>query len=180
MTIIPISVEVLKMIYKFINYLKSVSVEGEHGVEQLRHNPPYYENDHVCLEIKEVSHNEIEIQVKRCVFPIHQVHLEFLNPMENIKSQLGLNGEVQPFKEVIQPNPCYICSDLGTYAFGIEADEFHQGTFLVNQQEVWVDIPMHDIHQPNIRLVFEKYLSVHPNQEIISRFNELLTMGMAQ
>ncbi len=167
------------MMHKFINYLKSVSVEGENGVEQLRHNPPYYENEHVCLEIKEVAHNELLVQVKRCMFPIHHVHLEFVNPMENIKSQLDLNGDVQPFCEEVKNSPCYICSDLGTYAFGVEADEANHASFFVNARDILVDIPLHKMNQMSARLVFEKYSRVYPNQEIISRFNHLLTTRVA-
>lgn len=168
------------MIYKFINYLKSVSVEGEYGVEHLRHNPPYYENNHVCLEIKEVAHNEISVQVKRCMFPIHHIHLEFLNPMENIKAQLDLNGDIHPFCEEAKNSPCYICSDLGIYALGMETSESNQASFWVNAREISVDIPLHEMNHTSARLVFEKYLSVHPNQEIISRFNQLLMTGVAQ
>ena len=55
------------------NYLKSVSVEGEHGIEYLRHNSPYFESEHVCIEVKEVSHNEIQVQVIRTVYPLYKV-----------------------------------------------------------------------------------------------------------
>lgn len=167
------------MIYKLFNYLKSVSVEGEHGIEYLRHNSPYFESEHVCIEVKEVSHNEIQVQVIRTVYPLYKVRLEFFNPMENIKAQLDSTGVSTPFSEEAKHNQCYTCSDWGVYALGIEKDYGNDASFLVSPHYIKVEIPLNDSNDSCYRLLFEKYLTIHPNQEIVSRFNQLLGYSIA-
>lgn len=164
----------MDMIYKLINHLKSVSVEGEHGVEYLRHEPPYYENEHVCIEVKEISHNEIQVKVIRTVYPLYKVRVEFLNPMENVKSQLDTAGVATPFLEEAKVDQCYVCSERAVYALGIEKEDGNHASFLVTPNYIKVELPLNDSHQACARILFEKYLTVHPVGEIISRFNRQL------
>ena len=110
------------MIYKLVNYLKAVTVEGESGQLELEHQSPYYVNNDVCLEVKEISHNEIQVHVIQTNQPLHKVVLEFMNPIENLKAQLNETGDSPPFSEESKMNQCYICSDWGVYALGVEKD----------------------------------------------------------
>lgn len=167
------------MIYKLVNHLKSVSVEGDHGIEYLRHEPPYYDNEHVCIEVKEVSHNEIQIEVIRTVYPLHKVRLEFVNPMENVKSQLDTTGIATPLLEESKADQCYTCSDRAVYALGVEKEYGSHASFIVTPKYIKVEIPLSDPHQACCRLLFEKYLTVHPAEEIISRFNRQLGYSIA-
>lgn len=161
------------MIYKLFNYLSSVSVVTEHGIEYLRHNGSYYENEQTCIEIKEVAHNEIQVTIKRTLIPIDKINLEFINPMESVKAQLNMTGEVLPYQEGFKDNQCFTCSDLGVYALGIEKDHENQASFLVTPHYILVELtPVKTAD--HYRLVFEKYLKVHSNKEIVSRFNHLL------
>lgn len=173
-------VEVRGMIYKLFNHLKSVSVEGNHGVERLRHETPYYQNDQVCVEVKENVHNEIQVRVTRANHEVTKVILEFINPMESVKAQLNPYGESQPYQPEAQLNQCYICSDWGIYALGIEQDQGHQASFTVTPTDIRVEIPVDssDLNQC-YRILFEKYLMVHSNQEIVSRFKHQLGYSVA-
>ena len=89
----------MDMIYKLVNYLKAVTVETEAGQIELEHQSPYYVNNDVCLEVKEISHNEIQVQVIQTNYPLHKVVLEFMNPIENLKAQLNETGDSTPFSE---------------------------------------------------------------------------------
>ena len=173
-------VEVIRMIYKLFNYLKSVSVEGEHGMERLQHEMPYYQNEHVCVEVKENAHNDIQVRVTRANYDVNKVILEFINPMENMKAQLNPCGESQPYQPESQLNQCYICSDWGIYALGIEQDQGHQASFTVTPTDIRVEIPVSssDLSQC-YHVLFEKYLTVHSNQEIVSRFKHQLGYSVA-
>ncbi len=167
------------MIYKLFNYLKSVSVEGEHGVEVLQHESPYYQNEDVCIAVEEVAHNEIQIQIIRTNHTLEKVVLEFVNPMENVKAQLDSTGVAIPFSEEAKMNQCYICSDWGVYALGIEKNCGNQVSFIVTPHDIKVEVPVNQSTNQCYRILFEKYLMVHSNQEIISRFNHQLGYSIA-
>lgn len=76
------------MIYKLFNYLKSVSIESEEGIQTLTHEGKYYQNDHVCLEVQEVNHNEIQFKVVNADCEIKHIYVDFINPIENVKAHL--------------------------------------------------------------------------------------------
>ncbi|MDE5978066.1 MAG: hypothetical protein K2G70_06365 [Turicibacter sp.] len=162
------------MIYKLVNHLKSVSVEGEQGIEYLRHDDAHYENEHVCIEIKEVSHNEIQIKVLRAIHPIYKIRLEFLNPMQNIKLGLDALGQGSLLLEEPTTDQCYVCSDQALYALGIKQENKNHATFMVDPNHIKVEIPVNDTHQLCCHLLFEKYLSIHPAKKAISNFKHHL------
>ena len=167
------------MIYKLVNYLKAVTVETEAGSIELEHQSPYYVNNDVCLEVKEISHNEIQVQVIQTNQPLHKVVLEFMNPIENLKAQLNETGDSTPFSEESKMNQCYICSDWGVYALGVEKDYGEEASFTVTPNYIKVEVPVQHSNKQCYRILFEKYLTIHPTQEIISRFNHQLGYSVA-
>lgn len=87
------------MIYKLFNYLKSVSIESEEGIQTLTHEGKYYQNDHVCLEVQEVNHNEIQFKVVNADCEIKHIYVDFINPIENVKATLDDNGNLLPISD---------------------------------------------------------------------------------
>ena len=163
------------MIYKLFNYLKSVSIENEEGIQNLEHEGNFYKNDHVCLEVQEVNHNEIQFKVVSTDCEIKHIYVDFMNPIENVKATLDDDGNLLPISdEDILKNQCYVYSDWGTYALGFE-NGFDKGVnFQINPYEIHLSFDLHDSHLPCYRLLFEKYLAVYRGNEIIQRFKKQL------
>lgn len=166
------------MIYKLFNYLKSVSIESEGGIQTLTHEGSCYQNDHVCLEVTEVNHNEIQLKVVQSDCEIKHIYVEFLNPMENVKATLDPDGNLLPIHdEDILKNQCYVYSDWGTYALGLENGFDSGANFQVSPAEIHLSFDLDENQQtkfPCYRLLFEKYLAVHNATDIIHRFNQQL------
>lgn len=163
------------MIYKLFNYLKSVSIENEEGVQTLTHQGNCYQNEHVCLEVQEVNHNEIQIKVVNTDCEIKHIYVDFLNPMENVKATLDQEGNLLPISDDdILKNQCYIYSDWGTYALGLENGFDKGANFKVNPNEIHLSFDIEESNLPCYRLLFEKYLSVHKGSDIVNRFKQQL------
>ena len=163
------------MIYKLFNYLKSVSIESEEGIQTLTHEGKYYQNDHVCLEVQEVNHNEIQFKVVNADCEIKHIYVDFINPIENVKATLDDNGNLLPISEDdILQNQCYVYSDWGTYALGIENGYDKGVNFQVDPNEIHLSFDLNESKLPCYRLLFEKYLSVYKGSEIVNRFKHQL------
>lgn len=166
------------MIYKLFNYVKGVTIENESGIQCLAHDCNCYKNQEVCVEVKEVAHNEIQLKVLKAECPIHHIHVDFLNPMENVKGIVDSCGNVQPINETDeQENKCLIYSDYGTYALGLENGFDMGGIFKVDPNEIHLSFSLESDEiksLPCYRLIFEKYLAVHSGDQIIERFNHCL------
>lgn len=166
------------MIYKLFNYLKSVSIESDEGIQTLTHQGNCYENDQVCLEVKEVKHNEIQLKVVKADCEIKHIYVDFFNPMENVKATLDDEGNLLPISdEDILQNQCYVYSDWGTYAIGLENGFDSGANFQVSPYEIHMSFDLDDSKTstfPCYRLLFEKYLAVHQGNEIVKRFKQQL------
>ncbi len=170
--------EVNSMIYKLINYVKGVKIENESGIQSLTHESNCYESQDFCIEVTEVAHNEIQVKVLKANAPIQHIYVDFLNPMENVKATLDSSGNMIPINEGDEKeNQCFVYTDYGTYALGLENGFDSGAVFKVDSKEIHLDFHLenqthHDL--PCYRLAFEKYLACHSGPRIVERFNHLL------